>query len=88
MQDCWVVDNKAKGPVAAEIKYSFDTWCEGNHRVDLVGSYPRNELIKAIKAIDAYSWLHNFRAHGDVRRYPGIRPRTSADRRKDEEAEE
>lgn len=79
MQDCWVVDNKAKGPLAAEIKSTFDAWCEAHHRADIIDSYPRNELIKAIKAIDAYSWLHDFRRHGQPRRYPGIRRRTAND---------
>jgi putative DNA primase/helicase len=85
MQDRWVIDNKAKGPVAAEIKYSFDTWCEEHHRVDLIGSYPVNELIKKIRDIDAYSWLHVHRPHGEPRRYPGIRPRRKDDRSEEDE---
>jgi phage/plasmid-associated DNA primase len=88
MQECWVIDHKAKpGPLAAEIETSFEMWCDEHRRADLLPSYPRNELLKSIREIDAYSWLHAVRTHGDVRRYPGIRRRTKEDRKKDEEAE-
>jgi putative DNA primase/helicase len=88
MQDRWVIDDKARpGPLAAEIETSFETWCEEHHRADLLDSYPRNELMKKIKEIDAYSWLHAVKPHGKTRRYPGIRPWTKEDRKREEEAE-
>jgi putative DNA primase/helicase len=87
MQECWVIDHKPKGPVAAEIETSFEMRCEERRRGDLIESYPRNELLKKIREIDAYSWLHAVRPHGDVRRYPGIRRRTKEDRKREEEAE-
>jgi hypothetical protein len=62
-------------------------WCEQRQRADLIDSYPRNILLRSIREIDAYSWLHEFKRHGDIRRYPGIRRRTKDDRRKEEEAE-
>jgi putative DNA primase/helicase len=88
MQDCWVMDDKAPGPLAAEIETSFEMWCEEHRRADLLASYPRsNELIKAIKGIEAYSWLRKVKPHGQTRRYPGIRRRTKDDRQKEEKAE-
>jgi putative DNA primase/helicase len=87
MQDCGVIDPQAKGPVAAEIKYSFEMWCEDRRRDDLIESYPRNILLKSIRAIPAYSWLHEVKPHGDIRRYAGIRRRTKEDDRKEEAAE-
>jgi hypothetical protein len=63
-------------------------WCDEHRRADLIESYPRNELLKKIREIDAYSWLHAVRPHGDVRRYPGIRRRTKEDRKREEEAQE
>src|SRR6516164_2381933 len=88
MQECWVIDHKAKpGPLAADFEYSFEMWCDEHRRADLLASYPRNELLKSIREIDAYSWLHAVRPHGNVRRYPGIRLRTKEDCKKEEEAE-
>ena len=88
MQEYWVIDDKAKpGPLAAEIETSFEMWCDEHRRADLLDSYPKNELLKKIREIDGYSWLHAVRPHGDVRRYPGIRRRTKDDRKKEEEAE-
>jgi len=50
----------------------------------LSSGYPRNILLRSIREIDAYSWLHEFKAHGEVRRYPGLRRRTKADDEKEE----
>jgi hypothetical protein len=58
-------------------------WCEANRRDDLLKSYPRNLLLKEIRKIDAYSWLHEVKPHGNARRYPGIRPHTKDDARKE-----
>jgi hypothetical protein len=64
-------------------------WCEDHRRNELLDTYPRSqELMKAIRDVDGFSWLKDVRPHGDVRRYPGIRWRTKEDRRKEEEAEE
>jgi hypothetical protein len=88
MQEFWVIDHKVKpGPLAAEIETSFEMWCEEHRRADLIESYPRNELLKSIREIEAYSWLHAVKPHGETRRYPGIRRRTKEDRKKEEEAE-
>jgi hypothetical protein len=55
MQEFWVIDHKAKpGPLAAEIEYSFEMWRDEHRRADLLASYPRNELLKSIREIDAY----------------------------------
>jgi putative DNA primase/helicase len=79
MQDCWVIDDKAEGPIAEEIYNSFVAWSQEHRRADLLPSNPKNELIKNIKQIEAYSWLHKSRPHGQQRRYPGLRRRTKED---------
>ena len=79
MQDCWVIDDKAEGPIAEEIYNSFVAWCQEHRRADLLPSNPKNELIKNIRQIEAYSWLHKSRPHGQQRRYPGLRRRTKED---------
>jgi putative DNA primase/helicase len=80
MQDRWVTDDKAKGPLASQIFASFVAWCHEHHRRDLIESNPRSqELLRSIRAIPAYSWLHDVKRHGDKRRYPGVRPRKDED---------
>ena len=84
MQDRWVIDDKASGPTAEAIYSSFVAWCERQRRADLLSSNPKNELIKNIKQIGAYSWLHTVKPHGEQRCYPGLRPRTKKDEENDE----
>jgi hypothetical protein len=80
MQDCWVIDDKEKGPLGSQIFASFVAWCHEHHRRDLIESNPRvQELLRSIRAIPAYSWLHDVKQHGAKRRYPGIRPRKDED---------
>jgi putative DNA primase/helicase len=86
MQEVWVRDQHAKGPLAVEVYNSFKMWCEDHRRNELLDTYPRSqELMKAIRDVDGFSWLKDVRPHGDVRRYPGIRWRTKEDRKKEEE---
>jgi putative DNA primase/helicase len=85
MQECWVLDDRAEGPFAHQIRDAFEIWCGEHRRGDLIKSYPANLLLRGIREIAAYAFLHDVKAHGDVRRYPGIRRRTEED---DEEKEE
>jgi putative DNA primase/helicase len=84
MEECWVHDDKAKpGPVAAQIYWTFEIWCETHHQSNLLETYPREqELMKAVEKLPEFSWLKRVRQHGETKgRYPGLRRRT------DEEAE-
>jgi hypothetical protein len=88
MQDYWVLDDRAPGPLAAQIHASFEMWCEEHRRSDLIDSYPPNLLLRGIREIDAYSFLHDVKTHGRVRRYPGIRQRTKDDDKSEEKKAE
>jgi putative DNA primase/helicase len=80
MEDCWVKDDKAKGPLGSEVFASFVGWCHENSQAHLIDSNPRSqELFRTIRQIPAYAWLHGVKQHGAKRRYAGLRPRKDED---------
>jgi putative DNA primase/helicase len=82
MDDRWIKDDKARpGPLAGDVHYSFERWCEENHRSNLLETYPRpQELMKAIKALDGFRELNGVRHTGETTfRYPGIRRRKKSE---------
>jgi putative DNA primase/helicase len=90
MQEYWVKDDKAKGPYAAQVHFTFELWCEKHGRSNLLESIPREqELMKAIGKLHEFSWLKRVRHTGETAgRYPGIRRRSEEDEEPEEEAEE
>jgi putative DNA primase/helicase len=86
MQEWWIRDQDADGPLASQVHATFKAWCESHERGELLHSYPREqELMKAIIKLPEFSWLKGVRKSGKtVVHYPGIRQRTKADWKNEE----
>jgi putative DNA primase/helicase len=81
MDEYFVIDATADGPTISGFHETFKRWAEDNGRYDLVRTSKYN-LIKHIRAIDEWAWLKEWKPHGSLRRYGGIKPRLDVNRAK------
>jgi phage/plasmid-associated DNA primase len=73
MSECFVEDVGGPGVIVANFYAAFTEWCRENRRHDLVGSVPRQKLIQHVNGIKRWGLLKSTKAHGQPRRYPGIK---------------
>lgn len=82
MQENWVRDDQAEGPTCQIFYNIFVHWCEAAGHAQLLRSYPRQKLGRAIADLDEWSWLRSggrTAESGRKRRYPGIRRKREGD---------
>ena len=78
MSECFVEDIGGPGVSVFNFYEAFLAWCRENRRHDLIGSVPRQKLIQHVNGIQRWGSLKSAKAHGQPRRYPGIKPRPKA----------
>jgi hypothetical protein len=79
MDDCFIEHPGGYGVVVDDFFKRFQRWCRDNRRHDLIPSSTKSNLIQEVKRIEQWKLLRSVKAHGEKRRYPGIKPRPSDD---------
>jgi phage/plasmid-associated DNA primase len=75
MRDCFVEDPGCVGVIVDDFFKTFLRWCRDNLRHDLIPRTTKSNLIQEVNKIEQRERLKSSKAHGEKRRYPGIKLR-------------
>jgi putative DNA primase/helicase len=69
MNECWVKDIDGPGVSVEKFYEVFKEWCGENGRHDLKVSVPKQKLIRYVRGVPGWEWLHSVRRDNKPRRY-------------------
>jgi putative DNA primase/helicase len=75
MRDCFAEDPGGEGVIVGDFLKAFQRWYGDNLRHDLLPRTTKSNLIQEVNKIEQWKRLRSSKAHGEKRRYPGIKLR-------------